>query len=123
MRIPSLNTVDNQLSIEIYDENGKIVSENYDIEYDSPGDISANYLSSVLTDVCGIPQTSSQKYLLDLMGEYPVINSRCFINSSGDISPISEYEDNRRLMEYSALQYNYLFDRSNMPEFFWSLKP
>ena len=34
VRIPSLNTVDNQLSIEIYDENGKIVSENYDIEYE-----------------------------------------------------------------------------------------
>lgn len=34
VRIPSLNIVDNEFSIEIYDENGKVVSENYDIDYE-----------------------------------------------------------------------------------------
>ena len=85
--------------------------------------MSLNYLSAYVTEVAGLPQTAAQKYLLDLMENFPTLNSRCFTDrESGKVYPISDYEKYGKLLEYSSLQYSFLFDRKNCPYGFWTLE-
>ncbi len=94
---------------------------NYDIKTDAPNETSINYLSSILTEAAGIPQTGAQKQAAQLMKKYPVINGRCFIDDNGVLSPISEYIFDDDLLSYARMQYNYLFDPENIVEKMWRL--
>ncbi len=100
-----------------------IIWTNFDAEYPDPEDMSANYLAAVMTKIAGVPQTASQKYLLDLMEKYPTINAKCFTDrASGKVFPVTDYKKFSDLLEYSTLQYSLLFDRKNCPYEFWSLE-
>ena len=95
---------------------------NFETEYDAPSDVSLNYLSTLLTEAAGLPQTAAQKQLSDIMKSYPVVTGRCIIDSTGKISPVSDYENHSELSEYAVIQYNYLFDSGDMVKDFFSLK-
>ena len=100
-----------------------IIWTNYETDNENPGSMSLNYLSAYVTEVAGLPQTAAQKYLLDLMENFPTLNSRCFTDrESGKVYPISDYEKYGKLLEYSSLQYSFLFDRKNCPYGFWTLE-
>lgn len=96
-----------------------VIHSNFEMkEYDVPDEISVNYLATVLSDYAGLPKTYQQIFLEDLMEKYPVINMRCFIDSDGKLSPVAEYTDDKDLLTYARVQYNYLFDKGvNMEEF------
>ncbi len=83
---------------------------NYDIEEAEYEAISVNYLSTLLCKTVGLPMTDAQAFLWDLYQEYPVITANVFMDADGRIYPFDAYEEHHRLLEYAALQYNYLFD-------------
>ena len=100
-----------------------IIWTNFGAEYKNPGKMSLNYLSAYVTDVAGLPQTAAQKYLLGLMEEYPTVNARCFsVEETGKVYPVSDYQKYSGLLDYSTLQYSFLFDRKNCPYEFWTLE-
>ncbi|MBQ7474947.1 MAG: LTA synthase family protein [Clostridia bacterium] len=99
-----------------------VIWTNFDLDYTAPADMSADYLAAVVADIGGIPKTASQKFLLDLMKEYPTVNAKAFTDSDGTLRPISEYGERDALLDYARLQYAYLFDRKNAPIGFWELK-
>lgn len=98
-----------------------IIWANYSLADTEPHELSINYLSSLLASSAGLPMTAAQKYALELSSEYPVINSRCIIDSDGELCPVSDFESIQRLREYSYLQYAYLFDEESLPWDFWTL--
>ena len=85
-------------------------------------EMSLNYLSTALLASAELPMTASQKMLAELMSEYPVINGRCFIDSDGNYSPVSDYDRIESLSQYAIMQYNYLFDGDNRRDVFFKLK-
>ncbi len=94
---------------------------NYDVDFDLPEDLSLNYLAAELMKACGLELTGAQKYLLDLVEEYPVISSQCYWDAQGKVHYISEYTDEEALTEYACIQHNYLLDSRNRREEFWTL--
>ena len=84
-----------------------------------------NYLQSILFESCGIPMTGYQKYLMDLQKEIPALTANGYWGADGkfyepDDTSSPYYE---KLLEYKILLYNNIFDTSNRPEGFYSLKP
>ncbi len=84
---------------------------NYDIENEgNVGDISVNYLSTLLCEVANIELTDAQKFLSSLHETYPSVSANSFMDKYGYLYPISDAEDEELLKKYSILQYNCLFD-------------
>lgn len=84
---------------------------NYDIEDEQVDKISVNYLQTLLFEKAGIPLTGYQQYLSDLRETLPVITANVIIDAQGNYYALGEehpYED--LLEQYSAYQYNYIFD-------------
>ena len=84
-------------------------------------DISVNYLPLVLSKAMGLTPGGYLAFLDDLYSEYPVVSAVGCIDARGSYFPpesAEEYSEKLRL--YHTLQYNYIFDSKNMPEyFFW----
>ena len=94
---------------------------NYELDKAAPQDMSLNYLSALLMDKAELPMTGAQKLALDLMKNFPVITGRCIKTKDGKVYPVSDHVLYENLVEYSHLQYCYLFDSDNMPQGFWNL--
>lgn len=100
-----------------------VMWSNYEVDSSAfAEEMSLNYLSAALMDTAGLPMTASQKMLADLMGEYPVLNGRCFIDSEGKYHPVSDYGDHDALSRYAIMQYNYLFDVDERVNEFFKVK-
>lgn len=82
---------------------------NYEIDTDYPKDISVNYLSPILFDICGLPKVKSYDFLLDLMDEYPIVSAYNLSNDEGDTFNILDYYEFPDIIDYAYIQYNYLF--------------
>lgn len=94
---------------------------NFDIEWTCPEDLSANYLSTVLVNALDLPKTDAQKFLLDLIEDYPVITARCLIDSQGNYTSADEFSSIPRVNDYSIMQYNLVFDQNNSLDEFWMI--
>ncbi len=116
-----------------YDDNDLVSSEkryvtpyvlwaNYDIDERDVGDISLNYLSTVLFEAAELPMTASQKMLSSLMEKYPIITGRCIIDVNGSTYPVSDYTFSADLIKYAKLQYSFMFDEKNLPKEYFTLK-
>lgn len=96
---------------------------NYDIPEADGMELSINYLSSLLTECAGIPQTSYQRFLAALWAEVPVVNAVGFLDGDGtwsyDATQLSQ-DAQQGLASYEMLQYNALFEspRSRLEDFF-----
>ncbi|MBR6808161.1 MAG: LTA synthase family protein [Clostridia bacterium] len=100
-----------------------VVWSNFDINTSAfEEEMSLNYLACALLSSAELPMTASQKMLTQLMDDYPVINGRCFIDSDGDYSPVSDYDKIDSLSRYAVMQYNYLFGDDERLEEFFKLK-
>ncbi|MDL2300312.1 LTA synthase family protein [Clostridiaceae bacterium OttesenSCG-928-D20] len=86
-----------------------ILWANYDIEEAEGGDLSINYLSSLLFEKAELPMTAYQKFLSELSKKLPVINALGFKTDENEFyGEIGELpEDYKKLAEeYNFIQYN-----------------
>lgn len=92
-----------------------VIWANYDIDEAEVGQISANYLSTLLSQAAGLPQTQYNKYLSVLYQELPIITTVGYVDSEGtvyDADEESEYTD--LLNQYYTIEYNGLLDTEDM---------
>jgi hypothetical protein len=96
-----------------------IIWHNYDTEYQDVGDISLNYLASILLDDAGIPLTEYQQYVLKLSETYPVISGIGILDKYGDYYLRDSYGYDDATYDYRMLIYNHTIDVNNcIQEFF-----
>jgi hypothetical protein len=94
---------------------------NFDIEEKEIAAMSINYLSTFLCQELKLPMTGFQKYLADLYDEFPVINSVGIIDGNENYLTIGTLDtvQRERFDLYTALIYNYMFDKNGrITEFF-----
>jgi len=84
-----------------------VVWANYDVDWKEYGDVSANYLRSMVLDCAGVELSTYDKFLLGLMREYPVITHFTI-----------DGVDQEAREKYQMLQYNHLIDRDSIKELF-----
>ena len=85
---------------------------NYDIEEQQGVEISLNYLSNKLVEVCGTPKTDCQLFLDDVMAQVPSISAFGYMGISSEwfrAGDSSEYSD--ILNEYNIVQYYRIFKK------------
>lgn len=96
---------------------------NYDIEEQTGIEISANYLSTLLLEITGLPMPAYQTYLAELREEVPILTSHYMVTSDGyagvpdgyeeyleELENVSETEQRNLLSRYRQLQYYLLFE-------------
>ena len=98
-----------------------ILWSNYELEGEMPEELSLNYLAAHMMQLCGLETTASQKFLLELYKEYPVICSQGFRKGEGPMQDIAGYASEQELLGYAFMQYNYMLGSSDRVESFWSL--
>lgn len=90
---------------------------NYDIGEEEGIKISTNYLGTYLMQLAGLELSEYQEYLWAMHETIPVITANFYIDADGNLQGYEEDDrqtDCRQLLDdYSALQYNHLFDESN----------
>ena len=113
-----------------YYETPLVIWANYDINEggkynDRFKNVSANYLSSMIMDIAGVPMTAYQKYLVDMQKEIPMFTSHGYYDKNG----IFYDEDNTDspyyydwILKYQCFEYNYEFDAKNRLSWFYMLK-
>lgn len=82
-----------------------VIWANYEIEEKEYENISANYLSSLILKTAGLSLNSYQKYLMDLMEEYPVINPYVVKDKDGKWYTWEEAKEFEKVKEYERVQY------------------
>ena len=84
---------------------------------------SMNYLSTILSEVCGLSLSGYQKYLKDLSKEIPAITANGYWGENGTFyqpdDVASPYYEKYR--EYLCILYNNIIDTANRPEGFYEL--
>ena len=100
-----------------------LVWTNYDIACSGEGgEMSLNYLSTVVAQLAGVPLTSYQRFLMEGLEVLPVVNSVGYIDSAGNSTDREEEltEAAQEFLErYRIVQYNNLFDgKSRAASFF-----
>ncbi|MDO4344709.1 MAG: LTA synthase family protein [Eubacteriales bacterium] len=101
-----------------------VLWSNYGLEAREYEKTSMNYLQSILFDLCGLPMTGYQKYLLELMDSIPALTANGYWGADGNFyapkDTSSPYYE--KLTDYLLLLYNNVFDSKNRPEEFYELK-
>ncbi|MCD7818082.1 MAG: LTA synthase family protein [Lachnospiraceae bacterium] len=93
-----------------------ILWANFDIDEASDVYTSPNYLRSILLDQAGVELTAYESFLLELLEEYPAMNSYGYYDSEGNWYERTDAEKGSALWEYACLVYNNVFDKKNMTE-------
>ena len=91
-----------------------VIWANYDIPETTLQHISANYLSTLVTQIAGLKQTNYNKFLSTMYQTLPIINTVGYVDSNGDYythNESSKYSD--LLDKYHRIEYNGLIDREN----------
>ena len=86
-----------------------VIWANYDINERTGLDISANYLSAVMCETCGITLSPYQAFLLDVMRDYPVVSAKRVSDGSGGFYSVDEMRSG--LSDYAVVQYYWLFGK------------
>ncbi|WP_102048737.1 LTA synthase family protein [Pygmaiobacter massiliensis] len=91
-----------------------VIWANYDIEEAELGDVSANYLSTLLLKAANLEMPPFQQYLYQLYQTLPVINLNGYQDKNGKDYSYTETSDyQQQLEDYRILQYNLMFDKKN----------
>ncbi len=84
---------------------------NYDVDWEEHEVTSLNYLSAILKENAGIPADSWDTFRMELMEQYPAINSYGAVAADGDYLQLKELlEHSEKVQEYCHLQYYRTFD-------------
>ncbi|MCR5332013.1 MAG: sulfatase-like hydrolase/transferase [Lachnospiraceae bacterium] len=113
-----------------YYETPFVIWANYDINKDGRynerfKNVSANYLSSMVMDIAGVPMTAYQKYLVDMQKEIPIFTSHGYIDKDQVFYELDNLESpyyNDWVLKYQTFEYNYEFDPKNRISSFYMLK-
>ncbi len=91
-----------------------VIWANYDIPEAEIENISANYLSTLLTQIAGLPMTQYNKYLSVLYQSLPVISTVGYIDSEGIVyASETETPYEELLRQYNCVEYNALLDKTD----------
>lgn len=93
---------------------------NFDIEEKQDVNVSANYFSSIVTEISGIKQTPYQQYLSEIRETLPVISANGYFDKLGKFYELGD-EDSPYydiIEEYRRIQYNNVFG-NRYDEFFY----
>ncbi|MCD8045977.1 MAG: LTA synthase family protein [Clostridiales bacterium] len=113
MGVDSLDNLTTEQEMSRY-ETPFIIWANYDIEEAEVENISVNYLSTLLSQVAGLPQTQYNKYLSVLYQSLPVISSVGYVDSEGVYYASDETTPYTDLLHiYNCIAYNSLLDSEN----------
>lgn len=98
-----------------------VIWANYDIEEKDYGDISLNYLSTIMMEAAGMKLTPYNRFVRDLRQEIPVFTAHGYIDKEqkyyDEVNEESPYKDLLDLYEF--MQYNNLMDSKNRVENFF----
>lgn len=89
--------------------------------YDDADYLSINYLGPYLLEKAGLPLTGYQKFLRQGAEEYSVTGLSGFQSPQGDFIDIEEARKTEFYFEQSVMQYNFIYDRENIPQTFFYL--
>jgi len=102
-----------------------LIWANYDIEERDGLELSLNYLSGLLTETAGLPQTGYQAFLSQLYEELPIINALGIRDRGGNWYPSAAAlpeELRAQALNYQMLQYSDIFSAKDRPEAFFTLE-
>ena len=101
-----------------------IIWANYDIPEATVEHMSSNYLSTLLLQTAGLKLTPFNKYLACLYQKLPVIDTVGYVDSAGRHYRSDEKSSYSRLLnEYACLEYNFLIDKKNRKDSFFTVAP
>ena len=85
-----------------------VIWSNFDIEEQTDGETSANYLAMDVLENCDLPLPALQSSLTGLRKEYPVISAAGVREADGTLTTVKECGE--ALNDYRSLEYYLLFD-------------
>ena len=85
-----------------------VIWSNFDIEEQTDGETSANYLAMDVLENCDLPLPALQSSLTGLRKEYPVISAAGVREADGTLTTVKECGE--ALNDYRRLEYYLLFD-------------
>ena len=85
-----------------------VIWANYDVDWKDYGDISANYLRSMVLECAGVKLSPYDKFLLNLREDYPIITH----------FTIDEFAEDEEIQKYQMLEYNHLIEKKYLKELF-----
>lgn len=86
-----------------------VIWANYDVDWETYGDMSANYLPAALLECAGLRLPPFYQYLMELHEEFPVLTQRGCIDRDGKLVNIEELWETEPICQYRMLQYNQLY--------------
>ena len=90
------------------------------VDEDDGDATSLNYLGATLVELCGLPLTSYQSYLLELQEEIPALNAIGYLTADGEWHWLDEESGASDLLDdYAILQYDNLFNKSSARSALW----
>lgn len=103
-----------------YNQNNYIVPmvlwANYDIKEKNLGDISMNYLSTILFENADLEKNKYMDFLNGLYQKYPVITTNVYKDPDGKFNNYETIPEGFKLYEY--IQYNNMFDDEKITELY-----
>ncbi len=94
-----------------YDIDEEAVREEISYDFSEYDIFSVNYLSTMLFEAAGLPMSPFQKYMKDIMKDYPVLTANMFLDSEGVYFGVNMTQSlPEELKDYAILNYNLLFD-------------
>lgn len=89
-----------------------LIWHNYDTEYKEAGDISVNYLASLLLSDAGLEMSAYQRYLIEKSEALPVVNAVMAKDAEGNCYPKGSAEYGELTREMQMLVYYHTVDAS-----------
>ena len=86
-----------------------VIWANYDVNWESYGDMSVNYLSAVLMECAGLQLPPFYQYLMEMREEFPVLTQRGCMDKDGKLVNIEDIWETEQIRQYRMLQYNQLY--------------
>ncbi len=85
--------------------------------------LSLSYLNIALMQYAGLPLTGYQKFLVEGAETYPVSSIVGYMSHDGALISVEEAAETEMYRKQAIMQYNFVYDRNNMPEDFYVLRP
>ena len=94
-----------------YDIDEETIEQEISYDFSEYNTLSANYLSTLLFEVAGLPMSPFQSYMKDMMKDYPIVTSNMILDGQGTYFGVNTIQSlPEELKDYAILSYNHLFD-------------